>query len=147
MIFILIWCIFFFTWIVGSCMVVLNYVKKLILMNTYMLIELWMLLVIAYMSSVGDFDGECIYVKWMVMIIWCMNGDKHVYVMLFVEHVKCWLLVVNSYMLILMVILLVNACMQNDGDDVVNCCVNICIVSSHMFMHTWLMMTDFISKM
>ena len=22
-------------------------------------------------------------------------------------------------------------------------CVNICIVSSHMFMHTWLMMTDF----
>ena len=45
-----------------------------------------------------------------------MIGDKHVYVMLFVEHVKCSLLVVNSYMLILMVILLVNACMQNEGD-------------------------------
>jgi len=31
------WCIFFFTWIVRSCM--LNYVKKLILVNAYVLID------------------------------------------------------------------------------------------------------------
>ena len=55
-------------------------------------------------------------VCFFVMIIWWMIGDKHVYVLLFVEHIKCWLLVLNSYMLIFMVILLVNACMQNEGD-------------------------------
>jgi hypothetical protein len=66
-----------------------------------------------------------------------MNGGEHVYVMLFVEHAKCWLLVVNSYMLILMAILLVNACMQNDGDGVVNClCEHMHCVESyvHAFM-------------
>jgi hypothetical protein len=37
----------------------------------------------------------------------------------------------------LVVILLVDACMQNDGDgEVIIVCVNICIVSSHMFMHS-----------
>jgi hypothetical protein len=37
----------------------------------------------------------------------------------------------------LMVILLLNACMQNVGDvEVIIDCVNICIVSSHMFMHS-----------
>jgi hypothetical protein len=74
---------------------------------------------------------------WMVMINWKMNGDKHVYVMLFIEHVKCWMLVVNSYMLNFMVILLVNACMQNDGDDVENClCEHMYCVESyvHAFM-------------
>ena len=90
-----------------------------------------------------------------------MIGDKHVYVLLFVEHVKCWLLVVNSYMLIFMVILLVNTCMQNEGglgylypmvwfeyfvlnglgclyisngDDVGELLLNMCIMC-HMFMH------------
>jgi len=72
----------------------------------------------SYMQFDDDNCGACIYERclFLVMIIWWMIGDKHVYVMLFVEHVKCWLLVMNSYMLILMVILLVNACMQNEGD-------------------------------
>ena len=95
----------------------------------------------------NDSCGACVYERclFFVMIIWWMIGDKHVYVMLFVEHVKCWLLVVNPYMLILMVILLVNACMQNEGDIgyYIQCFElfvwTYALLLSHMFMHTWLM--------
>jgi len=78
----------------------------------------WIMLLNSYMQFDDDNCGACIYERclFFVMIIWWMIGDKHVYVMLFVEHVKCWLLMVNPYMLILIVILLVNACMQNEGD-------------------------------
>jgi len=92
MIFILIWCIFFFTWIMRSCMLVLNYVKKLMLVNAYMLID-W------------DVVGDCIYVKW-----WLIVGE-YIYAK---WMVMMWWIV----------------------------CVNICIVVSHMFMHTWLMVTN-----
>jgi hypothetical protein len=107
----------------------------------------------SYMPLDDDNCGACIYERWLclVLIIWWMIGDKHVYVMLFVEHVKCWLLVVNSYMSILMVILLVNVCMQNEGDIGYYiqcwwvCCWIYVLVLSPIFMHTWLMLMDFIS--
>jgi hypothetical protein len=78
----------------------------------------WIILLNSYMQFDDDNCGVCIYERclFFVMVIWWMIGDKHVYVLLFVEHVECRLLVVNSYMLILLVILLVNACIKNEGD-------------------------------
>jgi len=38
-------------------------------MNTYMLIELWMLLVNAYMLIDWDVVGEHIYVEWIVNVL------------------------------------------------------------------------------
>jgi len=78
----------------------------MLLMNTYMLIELWMLLMNTYM----------LIELWMLLVIAYMSSDDE---------------------------LLVNAYMLSDwwwcGHIV---CVNICIELSHMFMHTWLMVTD-----
>jgi len=85
MMFITRWCIFSFTWIVRSRM--LNYVKKLILVNAYMLIDWdvvgeyiyinWIVNVVGYCIYVEGWwiVGECIYVKWLVMIWWivCVN--------------------------------------------------------------------------
>jgi len=54
----------------------------------------------SYMQFDDDNCGVCIYEGCLfffcVMIIWWMMGDKHVHVLLFFEHVECWLLVVNS---------------------------------------------------
>ena len=74
---------------------------EMLLVNTYMLIELWMLLVISYMSS----DGELL-VNTHMLNDWWMNviGELHV------GELFVW-----TYALLL----------------------------SHMFMHTWLMVTDF----
>jgi len=168
MMFIIVRWIFSFTWIVRNC-------RKLLICGDVVVIDVnmlnvdcwwwiytflmliigysdcmyWIMLSNSYMQFDDDNCDACIYERclFFVMIIWWMIGDKHVYVLLFVEHVKCWLLVVNPYMLILMVILLVNACMQNIGDIgyYIQWCWWMCywiyvLVLSHIFMHTWLMM-------
>jgi len=161
MMFIIVLWIFSFTWIVRNC-------RKLLIcgdvvdINVNMLnVDNWMwwlnvlnMLLNSYMQFDDDNCGACIYERclFFVMIIWWMIGDKHVYVLLFVEYVKCWLLVVNPYMLILMVILLVNACMQNEGDIGYYiqwywwmCCWIYVLVLSRIFMDRWLMLMDFIS--
>ena len=104
MMFIIRWCIFSFTWIVRSRM--LNYVKKLILVNAYMLIDWDVVDEYIYVNWIVNVVGDCIYVKW-----WWIVGE---YIYAKWSVMMCWIVYVN-----------------------------ICIVSSHMFMHTWLMVTDF----
>jgi len=103
MTFIIRWCIFFFTWIVRSCM--LNYVKKLILVNAYMLIEWDVVGEYIYVNWIVNVVGDCIYVKWWWIVGECIYAK--------------WLVMIWWIV-----------------------CVNICIQLSHMFMHTWLMVTD-----
>ena len=105
LIFILIWSISLFTWIVRSWMLVLNYVKKLMLVNAYMLIDWDVVGEYIYVNWIVNVVGDCIYVKW-----WWIVGEY--------TYAK-WL--VMMWWIV---------------------CVNICIESSHMFMHTWLMVTD-----
>ena len=74
-----------------------------------------LMLVNAYMLVDWVVVGKLIYVNWIVnvLVIAYMSSDGE--------------LLMNSYM---------NICWWWCGDIV---CVNICIESSHMFMHTWLM--------
>jgi len=88
-----------------SCMLVLNYVKKLMLVNAYMLIDWDVVGEYIYVNWIVNVVGDCIYVKW-----WWIVG----------EYIYAKWLVMMWWIV----------------------CVNICIVSSHMFMHTWLMATD-----
>jgi len=72
MMFIMMWCIFFFTCIVRSWYWWMHicWLIEMLLVNTYMLIELWMLLVIAYMSS----DGKLLVNAYMLNDRWwCVN--------------------------------------------------------------------------
>ena len=82
-----------------------NYVKKLMLVNAYMLIDWDVAREYIYVNWIVNVVGDCIYVKW-----WWIVGE-YIYAK---RSVMMWWIV----------------------------CVNICIVSGHMFMHTWLMVTD-----
>jgi len=96
---------FLLTWIVRNNMMLLNYMIKLMLVNTYMLIDY-------------DMVGEYIYVGW----VWYCQ----------------WLYICR---------VLVIAYMINEwwwwGELFVWTYASLLI---YMFMHTWLMVTDFISK-
>jgi len=103
MMFIIRWCIFSFTWIARNRM--LNYVKKLILVNAYMLIDWDVVGEYIYVNWIVNVVGDCIYVKWWWIVGECIYAKW---------LVMMWWIV----------------------------CMNICIELSHMFMHTWLIVTD-----
>jgi len=97
---------FLLTWIVRNNMMLLNYMIKSMLVNTYMLIDC-------------DIVGEYIYVDWFWYCQWLHICRVLVIAYMLNEWWWCGELFVWTYALLL----------------------------SHMFMHTWLMVTDFISKM
>jgi len=96
---------FLLTWIVRNNMMLLNYMIKSMLVNTYMLIDWDVVGKYIYVNFIVNVVGDCIYVKW-----WWIVG----------EYIYAKWLVMMWWIV----------------------CVNICIESSHMFMHTWLMVTD-----
>jgi len=71
MIFILVWSISSFTWNMRNRMLFLNYIMKLMMMNTCMLIDCAIVGEYVYVKFVED----CIYNMWMVMTWWtvCVN--------------------------------------------------------------------------
>jgi hypothetical protein len=145
--------------------------------------------VTAYMSSVGDFVGDCIYAKWMVIMRWivCVNicivveSYAHAYMTdgdgFYIQNVRrVWNLTYDVFVasgwrpcwwwyrmhIWIMYRCIIHPCMSlicicvwwmkvigelHVGDVVKLFVWTYALLLSHMFMHTWLMVTDFISKM
>jgi len=83
MMFIIRWWIFFFTWIVRSCM--LNYVKQLMLVNAYMLIDWDVVGEYIYVNWIVNVVGDFIYVKW-----WWIVGE-YTYAKWLVNECNWWI--------------------------------------------------------
>jgi len=56
--------------LIWSCMIVLNYVKKMMLVNAYMLIDWDVVGEYIYVNWIVNVVGDCIYVKW-----WWIVGE------------------------------------------------------------------------
>jgi len=129
MMFFIRWCVFFFTWIVRSCM--LKYVKKLILVNAYMLIDWDVVGEYIYVNWVVNVVGDCIYVKW-----WWIVGDyiyaKWLMMMWWWLLIELWLdwLCGRKYLIMQLLLKLINV----NGGVLLHCCRWIYVLE---ILHYW----------